>query len=208
MARISLAPPRTLALRIGEWYSHRRYGKVLDPGKALAHNPRVLMDYVRLERGVGRWRTLDPALRHLAVMASAARIGCSWCLDFGHWEARELRLPLERIRYVPVWRGHRDLFTELEIQVMEYAEAVTETEPAVTDEMVRALVGRLGEKAFVELTAIVAVENLRSRVNSAFGLTGQGFSDRCEVPPLPPGRTPQASRPSDRPEPGAAEPLP
>ena len=26
------------------------------------------------------------------------------------------------------------------------------------------------------------VENLRSRVNSAPGLTGQGFGDRCEVP--------------------------
>jgi hypothetical protein len=31
------------------------------------------------------------------------------------------------------------------------------------------------------LTAMVALENLRSRVNSAFGLTGQGLADRCEV---------------------------
>ncbi|MFD4829099.1 hypothetical protein ACFWPV_04445 [Streptomyces uncialis] len=44
------------------------------------------------------------------------------------------------------------------------------------------LVTRLGEAAFVELTAMVAVENLRSRMNAALGLTSQGFKDSCEVP--------------------------
>ncbi|MDT0608956.1 hypothetical protein [Streptomyces lancefieldiae] len=34
MARVSLTPPRTLLLRVMEWYSRRTYGKVLDPGKA------------------------------------------------------------------------------------------------------------------------------------------------------------------------------
>jgi hypothetical protein len=34
----------------------------------------------------------------------------------------------------------------------------------------------------VELAMMVAVENERSRFNSAFGLTSQGFSDRCELP--------------------------
>jgi len=32
------------------------------------------------------------------------------------------------------------------------------------------------------MTAIIAVENLRSRINSALGLTAQGFKDRCELP--------------------------
>jgi hypothetical protein len=40
----------------------------------------------------------------------------------------------------------------------------------------------LSEAELVELTAIVAVENLRSRINSALGLTAQGFKDRCEIP--------------------------
>jgi hypothetical protein len=31
---------------------------------------------------------------------------------------------------------------------------------------------------------VAARENLRSRVNSAFGLTGQGFSDQCEIRPV------------------------
>lgn len=185
MARISLNPPRSLTMRLGEWYSRRRFGKVLDPGLALGHHPRLLRDYTRLERSVAGWKKLDPGLKHLAVMVSAARIGCSWCLDFGYWEAEKLGLRRERIDYVPVWREHRDEFTELELAVMEYAEAMTETEPQVGDELATRLVGMLGEPAFVELTAMVAVENLRSRINSALGLVSQGFAEECAVPPRP-----------------------
>lgn len=39
--------------------------------------------------------------------------------------------------------------------------------------------------ALVELTMMVAVENQRSRFNSALGLTSQGFRHRCEVPVTP-----------------------
>jgi alkylhydroperoxidase family enzyme len=59
---------------------------------------------------------------------------------------------------------------------------MTSTPPAVTDAMVADLRRELGEPALVELTMMVAVENQRSRFNSALGLTSQGFRDRCELP--------------------------
>jgi hypothetical protein len=31
---------------------------------------------------------------------------------------------------------------------------------------------------------VVCLENVRSRFNSAAGLTGQGFKDRCQLPRL------------------------
>ncbi len=68
---------------------------------------------------------------------------------------------------------------------MAYAEAATATPPAVTDEMVAGLREELDDAALVELTMMVAVENTRSRFNSALGLHSQGFSDRCEVPLTP-----------------------
>jgi len=46
---------------------------------------------------------------------------------------------------------------------------------------VQRLSGQLNESELVELTAIVAVENLRSRINSALGLTAQEFKDRCDL---------------------------
>jgi len=59
---------------------------------------------------------------------------------------------------------------------------MTVTPPTVTDEMVAHLVDELGAPAVVELTQMVALENMRSRFNSAAGLQSQGYSDVCELP--------------------------
>ena len=182
MARISLDPPKTLSYRIATRFARRRYGMMVDPGAAMGHNLKVGRSYALFELGVERWRALDHGLKDLAVMAAAASIGCAWCLDFGYWEATmNHKVPAEKIRAVPNWRDS-DVFTALERLVLEYAEAMTDTPPSVTDEMVARLSTHLSEAELVELTAIVAVENLRSRINSALGLTAQGFKDRCEIP--------------------------
>ncbi|MEU5052573.1 carboxymuconolactone decarboxylase family protein [Streptomyces sp. NPDC021096] len=184
MARIPLDPPRTPLTRLAAWYSRRTYGKVLEPLMALAHNRRVLVSDSLFELSVARWKKLDPGLKDLAVMASSAAIGCSWCMDFGYWESRRRGVSHEKLRDVPCWRDS-EVYTPLERDVLEYAEAMTATPPVVEDDLVERLRGRLGEAALVELTAMVAVENLRSRINSALGLTSQGFKDRCEIPVRP-----------------------
>lgn len=181
MARISLTPRRSLLFRATEWYSRHMYGKVLDPARALAHNPRVLWTDLRFEQSLAKWKSLDPGLKTLAVMASAASIGCSWCMDFGYWESRQRGMDVRKLQDVPTWRDS-DAYAPLERDVMEYAEAMTANPPQVEDELAKRLLTTLGEAAFVELTAMVAVENLRSRMNTALGLTSQGFKDHCEIP--------------------------
>ncbi len=66
--------------------------------------------------------------------------------------------------------------------MLEYAEAMSVTPLTVTDEMVAHLLDELGEPAVVELTQMIALENMRSRFNSAAGLQSQGYSDVCELP--------------------------
>jgi alkylhydroperoxidase family enzyme len=159
---------------------------MLHPGAALGHNMQVGRSYAIFELQVERWRQLDRELKDLAVMAVAATIGCAWCMDFGYWDAMvNHAMPAQKIRETANWRGSK-VFSELELLVMEYAEAMTATPPRVTDAMVEALLRRLNEAQLVELTAIIAVENLRSRINSALGLTAQGFKDRCELPAADP----------------------
>jgi len=63
------------------------------------------------------------------------------------------------------------------------------TGSAVTDETVAGLRSELDDAELVELTMMVAVENVRSRFNSALGLTSQGFKDRCEIPATASGPT-------------------
>ena len=181
MARIPLDPPRTLTTRLVAWYSRRTFGVVADPAAAMGHNPRVLRSDLRHEMSLRRWKALDPTLKHLAEMASAVSIGCSWCLDFGHWISAQEGVDPAKLRAVPRWR-ESDVFTDLERKVLAYAEAMTATPPAVTDEMVAGLRRELDDAALVELTMMIAVENTRSRFNSALGLRSQGFSDRCEIP--------------------------
>lgn len=182
MSRIPMEHPRTPLVRISEWYSKRRFGEVLDPGKVALHNRKVLTTMMLTEGSAARWNSLDPTLQALAVMASAVVIECTWCTDFGYWEAHHKGVPAHKLRDVPRWRSS-DAYTDLERKVLEYAEAMTATPPAVTDELVAALREELSDEQLVELTALVALENQRSRSNAALGLTGQGFKEQCELRP-------------------------
>jgi alkylhydroperoxidase family enzyme len=165
-----------------EWYARRTYGDVPDPGLAMLHNRKVLTTVLRFEMRVAKWDRLDPDLKVLAQMASAAQIGCSWCMDYGYWAAHTEGRDTSKLGEVPRWR-ESSVFTPLERRVLEYTEAVTATPPEVTDEMTEALRADLGDDGLVELTMMVAVENQRSRFNHALGLTSQGFKDHCEVNP-------------------------
>jgi AhpD family alkylhydroperoxidase len=159
----------------------RMWGEVPDNAYVLFHHRAVTRAVFGFEQKVARWKALDPHLKTYAEMASAAAIGCSWCLDFGYFLAHTKGLDEAKVREVPRWR-ESDVFTDLERDVMAYAEAMTATPPEVTDEMVASLDRRLGHAAVVELTMMVAVENERSRFNSAMGLASQGYSDVCELP--------------------------
>ena len=120
--------------------------------------------------------TLDATLRSYGQLASAAVIGCRWYLDFDYFSSHNDGLEIAKVREVPRWR-ESDAFTDLERDVMEYAEAMSTTPPTVTDWMVDKLVDQLGRSAVGELTQVVAVENMRLRFNSAAGLQSQGYPE-------------------------------
>ena len=67
-------------------------------------------------------------------MAVASLVGCSFCLDLGYFQAHNEGLDVTKAREVPRWR-ESDVFTPLERDVLEYAEAMTQTPPTVTDEL-------------------------------------------------------------------------
>ncbi|MGY1695710.1 carboxymuconolactone decarboxylase family protein [Geodermatophilus sp. SYSU D00814] len=180
-ARIPLDPPRTLLTRVVDRWSRRRFGTTLTPAAAMGHHPRLLLTQMRHEQALARWNRLDPTLKTLAVMSAAVTVGCSWCVDFGYWVTVQEGVDPAKLRAVPTWRDS-DVLSDLERRVVEYAEAMSTTPMGVTDEMVAALRRDLDDAALVELTTMVAVENSRSRTNSALGLHSQGFSDRCEIP--------------------------
>lgn len=162
-------------------FAKRTYGEVPDGAYVYFHHRPLLRAVLGFEGKVARWDALDPTLKSYAQLASAAVIGCSWCLDFGYFTAHQDGLDLAKVSQVPVWR-ESDVFEPLERDVLEYAEAMSATPPTVTDWMVEKLIDQLGVPAVVELTQMVALENMRSRFNAAAGLRSQGYSDLCELP--------------------------
>lgn len=178
--RIPIRQPEDSFGRLVVWLARRAYGDVPDNALILLKHRQALRAVLGFERRIARLNRLDPNLKALAVIASAAMIGCSWCLDVGYYLAWAQGNDVDKVREVPCWRDS-DLFSVTERRVLEYAEAMTATPPTVTDGMVGMLVEDLGEAAVIELTMLIAIENQRSRFNSAFGLTSQGFSRQCEL---------------------------
>jgi alkylhydroperoxidase family enzyme len=80
----------------------------------------------------------------------------------------------EKIRQVPTWRESQ-LFSPMERDALEYAEKMTLTGEKVTDELWARLGTHFSDAELVELTAVVALENFRSKFNVPLGVEAQGF---------------------------------
>jgi hypothetical protein len=94
-ARVPLDPPKGWFARQIDRAVARRFGCPADTLRAMWHNPRVLRADFALEAGVSRFKTLSPQLQMLAVMTTAGRIECSWCMDFGYFEAHSRGVPAD-----------------------------------------------------------------------------------------------------------------
>lgn len=159
----------------------KQLGVVPEPVEVSWHNPKVAEALQEFSALMGAWDATDASLKTFAHMAVAAQVGCSWCLDVNYFLAMNHNLDLAKASQVPRWRESA-VFTPLERDVLEYAEAMTRTPTTVTDELSAILLERLGPAALVELTVFIGVANMGTRVNTAHGITSQGYSDACEIP--------------------------
>jgi alkylhydroperoxidase family enzyme len=179
-ARIQPAPITGVFGAIVKRFSRRLLGEVPEPVGVYFHNRPVLRTFLAVSGKAQKWSACDENLKSFAHMAVAAQVGCSWCLDFGYFHAHNEGLDERKASQVPVWRTS-EVFTPLEREVLEFAEAMTATPPTVTDEQFARLLEQLGEPAMVELTTQIALANLYTRSNVAMGIESQGFSAVCEL---------------------------
>jgi len=159
----------------------KQLGSVPEPNEVLWNNPKLAEANQEFSAKVATWDAADASLKTFAHMAVAAQVGCSWCLDINYFVALNQNLDLTKASQVPRWRESQ-VFTPLEREVMEYAEAMTNTPTTVTDDLSASLLDRLGPAALVELTVFIGFANLAARCNTAHGITSQGYSDACEIP--------------------------
>jgi alkylhydroperoxidase family enzyme len=186
MASTTRIPPAELTGLYGalvKRMSRKMFGQVPEPVGVAWHNRKALNLSFTVGRKMQKLDQCDENLKSFAHMAVASLVGCSFCLDFGYFHAHNEGLDARKAREVPCWR-QSDVFTSLERNVMEYAEAMTQTPPTVTDELSAGLLQALGPAALVELTTVIALANFMARSNVAMGIESQGLSAACALRPL------------------------
>lgn len=185
MARIAGVPRDTTSplLRLVFWLARRRFGADVEPLRGYATRPPVLLGVGALELAMERAHAVPAGLKKLAELRVAALVGCPFCLDFGSALVRKLGVPEAKLRALNDYVTS-DVFSPLERAVLAYADRATATPSEVTDEDVRRLRTHLDEAQLVELTAAIALENLRARLNHALGYGAQGFAadGACALP--------------------------
>lgn len=186
MPRITPVSPKDAGaiIKIGYRMARKQLGEVPEPFAVMAHHRKIFVAAARHELALEKATTVVPkGLIQLAVYRTAWTVGCSWCVDFGAMLQRLDGLDVDRLKEIADFETS-DKFSAAEREVIRYADAMTATPMAVTDEQVASLVEAYGEKGVVELTYQISVENQRARFNHALDITDQGFGtgDSCRVP--------------------------
>ncbi len=181
-------PWTRLLLSIGRRETKKLTGRetttaMIEPAQAFAHTPGLLVGYGIFEGAVARAHRVPERLKVLAELKAAALTHCEWCIDISSPIAYRAGVTEAQLLALPRYR-QSDEFSELERLVIDYAVGISSTPVSVSDELFAALHEHFDDAQLVELTNVIAVENMRGRFNLALGIGATGFSDGlvCIVP--------------------------
>jgi alkylhydroperoxidase family enzyme len=62
--------------RLVYWFSRKKFGKVPTAVEVYAHSTPVLLGAGMFEMAAGKWRAVEPRVRHLAELRVATLVGC------------------------------------------------------------------------------------------------------------------------------------
>ena len=161
------------------WNQQRKYGVILQPALLWARVPKlfaaVAVLYGVLDR---KGSPLSPVLRSLVTVRVSQINWCRFCVDINSATLLNRCGSVEKIDNLERWK-ESDLFDDKEKLVLEYVEAITYSDQQVTDELMQRLKTIFDDNGVVELTALIAFQNLSSKFNSALDVPPQGF---CKLP--------------------------
>ncbi len=161
------------------WNQRRKYGRVLDTALLWARSPRLFLGVVILYGMIDRRRSpIEPALRSLVTVRVSQINWCAFCVDLNSATLLKRGASPEKIEALGAWRDSV-LFTQRERAALDYAEAMTRSDAGVEDGHFESLRAHFDDDAIVELTGLIAFQNMSSKFNSALAVPPQGF---CRLP--------------------------
>jgi len=157
----------------------RRYGEVLLPGLLWGRVPQLFATVALLYGALDRRSSpVPPALRSLVTVRVSQLNWCSFCVDINSMTLAKRAGSMAKIEALEGWRDS-PLFDARERAALDYAEAMTDSNRRVTDDVIAALRDHFDDDGIVELTGLIAFQNLSSKFNSALDVPAQGF---CRAP--------------------------
>lgn len=161
------------------WNQKRKYGDILLPGLLWARVPKLFASVAMLYGALDRKSSpLNPELRSLVTVRVSQINWCLFCVDINSATLARRSGSFDKVEQLAGWK-ESGLFDDKERVVLEYTEAVTYTDQQVTDELMERLKVYLDDDGVVELTGLIAFQNLSSKFNSALDVPAQGF---CTIP--------------------------
>ncbi len=160
-------------IRLFFWNQRRKYGRVLDPGLLWGRSPWVFASLALLYGALDRRKSpLAPALRSLITVRVSQINHCAFCIDINSATLQRRGVSDEKIDELGDWRNSA-LFSPDERLGLKYAEAMTLNQ--VDDALREQVKARWSEDTIVELTGLIAFQNLSSKFNAALDVPAQGF---------------------------------
>lgn len=160
----------------------RRYGRELEPARLWARSPKVFVGLSLLYGALDRKSSpIEPALRTLITVRVSQVNWCAFCVDINSATGLKRGLTEAHLASLPEFENS-PLFDARVKAALAYAEAVTYTDRQVDTELMARLKSEFDDDAIIELTALIAFQNLSSKFNAALDVAAQGFCHASSPP--------------------------
>ena len=156
----------------------RRYGSELEPARLWGRSPKVFAGLSLLYGALDRKSSpIEPSLRTLITVLVSQLNWCAFCIDINSATGLKRGLTEAHLAALPEFETS-PLFDERVKAALAYAEAVTKNE--MEAKLMARLKSHFNDDDIIELTALIAFQNLSTKFNSALDVPAQGF---CKISP-------------------------
>lgn len=162
----------------------RRYGRELEPARLWGRSPRVFAGLSLLYGALDRSTSpIEPALRTLVTVLVSQINWCAFCVDINSATGIKRGLTEAQLAALPEFESS-DLFDARTKAALAYATTITHTGRQVDAGLMARLKSHFSDDAIIELTAIIAFQNLSSKFNAALDVAPQGFCNFASPPDI------------------------
>ena len=162
-------------LRLFFFFMGKKYGVPPEPLLLWGRTPRVMRNFLMTYRALNRKSSpLDPQLRALVSVKVSQINSCAYCVDMNASLLLQHGGGEEKIKELQDFASSL-LFSAKEKAALQYAVAMTQSSSKIGDAIFNELKHHFNDDTIVELTALIAFQNMSSKFNAALDVSAFGF---------------------------------